>query len=180
MIDYIKEHSNEMKHHCWTKPAAGWAKLNFDSGFAEEEKSGSWGAARWYMPCDFVSLGEHPTMPKCWSYNGCTEITSCPTTPLWSYSFRKWLLYSYFWNQWKRLQQVSFAWYRKRDKGVSWFSVRFRGVPRATCDGNRVAHSLAWLGRSESNDQVLFGSVPPCMVGLTIDDCSQIFVAWVI
>ena len=50
-------------------------------------------------------------------------------------------------------------------------------VSKVHRDGNRVAHSLARLGRSELNDQFLFGSVPPCVVDLTIDDCIQTIVS---
>lgn len=60
--------------HCWTKPAAGWAKLNFDAGF---ENSGSWGAALWEdTGCVLLWLWAWGCIPQCQSVEAIVGIRS--------------------------------------------------------------------------------------------------------
>jgi hypothetical protein len=51
----------------WSRPAIGWAKLNFDAGFSESEGTGAWGAGspRRAWSNFIVGMGLDSVLPKC-------------------------------------------------------------------------------------------------------------------
>ncbi|CAM0911999.1 unnamed protein product [Alopecurus aequalis] len=180
-LDEIKEHGNDKLTHCWTKPAAGWAKLNFDAGFLEEENTGLWGAM---LRDDIgrVLLSAWVCIPRCQSGEAAEAIAAVHSLqavlahhhgPIHLENDCLSLISEI---NGKGCSKSALAGTVTEIKELLGFLTDFV-VSKVQRDGNRVAHSLARLGHVELDGQLLIGSVPYWVMDLANDDCNQNFVS---
>jgi hypothetical protein len=164
----------------WSRPATGWAKLNFDASFSESEGTGAWGAVLrdehgaillsawgWIPYCPNAETAEaiaglegiKSTIPHYVGplhlENDCASLISelCGVGP----------------------SKSAIADIVKDCKNLL-LSMSESMATKVNRASNQVAHGLAKIGREEAG-RVLIGAVPPCVDELAKFDCKTSYVS---
>ncbi|CAM0950720.1 unnamed protein product [Alopecurus aequalis] len=164
----------------WKRPDWGWAKLNWDASYWDDENKGGWGAV--------LRNNSGDVLLTAWG-----EIDNCPNPEMAEaigglQSVRS-ILPHYAGPIHLENDCSSIITELKGDgRSKSAISGTIRDirslletmqdhkVSKINRSGNTVAHKLARICRSGLGENVLVGSAPPCVVSLINRDCNEFYV----
>lgn len=160
----------------WSKPEGGWAKLNWDANFWEEENRGGWGAIlrNDYGKVLLTAWGkvDNCNTAKMAETSACLQSVKAilPNFPgrihLENDCFS---LISELKGEGSSKSEISGT---VTDIICLLNSMQEFKVSKINRSGNIVAHHLARMWRRGLDDAVLVGSAPPCVVSLIDLDCN--------
>lgn len=161
----------------WSKPDQGWAKLNFDASFLQEDNSGAWGAVLrddkgGVILSAWGKIQNTANAEAAEAFAGLQAVKAVVGTFAGPISIEN--------DCATLIKEIKEA---NKSKPAIMNSVKeirrlldlfpSYSVSKINRAANQVAHNLAKLGRNESTECVLFGAVPSGVEDLANSECNE-------